>query len=155
MNFFNRNKLTVKILSEHGKLPTRNNEQDAGLDLYASEDVFIPQHETCTIKTCISVSLPKDTVGLICDRSSMGNKGLKVMGGVVDNTYRGEVMVMLSNITNKSMRHAGKEKYGYWVLRGDKVAQLLVIPILFPTPTVAASLSKTERNDKGWGSSGR
>ncbi len=143
------------LVGDNGKLPTRNNAQDAGLDLYASQDTFIPYQETVKVPTDIKMALPTNTMGLICDRSSVGSNGIKVMGGVIDNTYRGEVMVVLTNITSKRDMHPNREKVGYIIRKGDKVAQLLVLPVVFPELKQIDILDITERNEKGWGSSGR
>lgn len=141
----NRPKMKVKKLSENATLPTRNNPSDAGLDLYAAEAVEIGDQQGVMIKTDIAVELPDNTVGMICDRSGMGKKGFKVHGGIVDVPYRGSVNVILWN-------HSGKTQK---IEKGDRIAQLLVIPVLFPeVEEFSGDLSQTERGDKGFGSSG-
>lgn len=136
--------MNIVLLSDKATIPTRNNPTDAGLDLYAAEDMVIPAGEGRMIKTDVAIELPDNVVGMICDRSGMGKKGFKVHGGIVDVPYRGSVNVILWN-------HTGVEaKISY----KDKIAQLLVIPVLFPELKVVNSLSETERGDKGFGSSG-
>lgn len=138
-------KMKVFKLSENATLPTRNNPDDAGLDLYAAEDVIIPQGEGRMVKTDIAIELPQNTVGMICDRSGMGKKGFKVHGGIVDVPYRGSVNVILWN-------HTGS---GAMISKGERIGQLLVIPILFPeAEETLEPLSQTARGDKGFGSSG-
>jgi dUTP pyrophosphatase len=141
----NRPKMKVLKLSENATIPTRNNPDDAGLDLYAAEEMSIPAGEGRMVKTDIAIELPENTVGMICDRSGMGKKGFKVHGGIVDVPYRGSVNVILWNHTGVDAK----------IFKGDRVGQLLVIPILFPElEEVKESLSETVRGDKGFGSSG-
>lgn len=137
-------KMKVKKLSEHATLPTRNNSTDAGLDLYAAEDKEIPDQGGAMIKTDIAIELPEGTVGKIWDRSGMGKKGFSVHGGVVDVPYRGSVNVILWN-------HSGVTQQ---IKKGDRIAQLVVIPILLPEVEEVKELSDTDRGDKGFGSSG-
>lgn len=138
------NKLPIKKLSSEARLPTRNNPTDAGLDLYAAEDKEIKDQSGEMIKTDISIALPPNTVGMICDRSGMGKKGFKVHGGIVDVPYRGSVNVILWN-------HSGQTQT---IKKGERIGQLLVIPILFPEVQEVDSLDETSRGDKGFGSSG-
>lgn len=137
--------LPVKKLSSDATLPTRNNPDDAGLDLYASEDKEIKDQCGEMIKTDIAIALPVNTVGMICDRSGMGKKGFKVHGGIVDVAYRGSVNVILWN-------HSGQTQT---IKKGDRIGQLLVIPLLFPEVKEVESLDETSRGDKGFGSSGK
>ena len=137
--------MKIKLLSETAKVPTRANESDAGLDLYASEDIIIKARSGAKVKTGVAVALPEKTVGLIFDRSSMGSKGLKVHGGVIDQGYRGELIVVLWNHTDSD----------YKILSGDKVAQLLVLNCLFPVLQTSDSLDESSRGEGGFGSSGK
>ena len=91
--------LKVKLLSKNAVLPTRNLKTDAGIDLYASEDVFIPQGTTKVVKTDVAIQVPEGMVGKIEDRSSLASKGLRTGGGVVDCGYAGEVKVVIHNLT--------------------------------------------------------
>ena len=138
--------IKIKLLSKDATLPSRTNPEDAGLDLSSSEESFIIKAgEGRMIKTDVALALPPNTVGMICDRSSMGKKGLKVHGGIVDVPYRGEVRVILWN-------HSGADVE---IKKGDRIAQILVIPILLCTPKEVSELDETSRGDKGFGSSGR
>lgn len=99
------------------------------------------------IKTGIHVKIPKGYVGLIQDRSSMGAKTIKVLGGVIDSSYLGDVSVLLVNLTDK-------EQY---FQAGSKIAQLVLIPIATPKVTPKATLEElgtTQRGEKGFGSTG-
>ena len=158
-------KLLVKKLNEDAITPTKAHESDAGYDLYSPVDVILEPGKPTKIPTGIALSLIDtvfdslydletcksidvwcpNTVGIICDRSSMGAKGIKVMGGVCDSSYRGDVTVCLINLTNQP----------YEIKRGDKIAQILFLPVLNPTIKEVSELDDTKRGNKGFGSSGR
>lgn len=139
------NELPVKRLNTEAKMPTRAHPGDAGLDFYCLEDVALTPHEPARAKTGIAMAIPFGFVGLICDRSSMGAKGIRVLGGVVDAGYRGEVQVLLINLTNQTHRLA----------KGDKVAQMLILPVSGIMPRETEQLDDTSRADGGFGSTGR
>lgn len=161
-------KLLVKKLNENAITPTKAHESDAGYDLYSPVDVVLEPGKPTKIPTGIALKLSDklfhnheryvcgdcyedtpiicpNTVGLICDRSSMGSKGIKVMGGVCDSSYRGDVTVCLTNLTNQP----------YEIKSGDKIAQILFLPVLNPMIQEIDNLEETERGSKGFGSSGR
>lgn len=138
-------KLKIRLLNPDALLPKRNHSDDAGLDLYSSERVIIPAGSGAKIKTGVSVKLPKSSFGLILDRSSMGSKGLKVHGGVIDCSYTGEIIVVLWN----------HSKEDYLISPEDRIAQLVVLPVLLPEPELVLDLEPTERSNKGFGSSGK
>lgn len=137
--------IKVLKLDQSATLPTRAHKDDAGMDLYASEDVSYNPGQIIVIPTKIAVDIKPGHVGLVCDRSSMGKKGFKVAGGVIDAGYRGECNVVLMNLTGN---------HGC-IRKGDKVAQMLIIPISTPNIVEVNALDVTERNNKGFGSSGR
>lgn len=136
--------LKVKKLCEQAKLPTRVHSTDCGLDLYALDDMKFMPHEAVVISTGIAVSIDNNHVGMICDRSSMAKKGVSVQGGIIDPGYTGEIRVVLANVGN-SMRT---------ICQGDKIAQLLIIPISTPEVIEVTNLDVSERGEKGFGSSG-
>jgi dUTP pyrophosphatase len=136
-------KLEVKRLHEKAKLPTRANPFDAGLDLYALETIPFKPGELIKVKTGIAVNIPKYCVGLIRDRSSVSLKNLKVTAGVIDPGYMGDISVVITN-------HS--DKYGC-IMAGDKIAQLLVLPVFLPQVVEQDFIG--ERSDRGFGSSGR
>lgn len=142
--------IRVKKLSPTSKLPVRNLSTDAGLDLFAAEDVFIPVGKTAKIKTGIAIDVDRGFVGLIFDRSGMAVKGLRTGGGVIDTGYHGEVLVVIHNLNNES-----KLQTGYEVKTGDKIAQLLIQQISLPlVKEVECFEIESERGDRGFGSSG-
>lgn len=139
--------LLVKKVVDHAVIPTRNNPTDAGIDLYSTMDVELKPGIPTKIPTGIAMAIPDGHVGLICDRSGYGSKGIKAFGGVIDSGYRGEVQVVLANL-------ATFEREWFKLPAGSKIAQMLIIPIALPTPQLVDDLDITERGDKGFGSSG-
>lgn len=138
-------KLLVNKLKRTAILPTRAYEKALAYDLYADRVEEQPCHSGIIIKvhTGIAIQFPDGFGGLIRDRSSMAFNGYFVVGGVIDEDYRGEITVMLR-----------KETWMNNPKRGDKVAQLLLIPT--PKAKVEeSSLTETKRGKKGFGSSGR
>lgn len=119
---------------------------DAGLDLYAAHDAIVTG-ETMLISTGVAVAVPDGYVGLVCPRSGLSKYGVTVANapGVVDSGYRGELMVRLTNTS----------KTPYRVHFGDRIAQLLIVPVLRPEVTIVNSLDNTERGTNGFGSTGR
>ncbi len=137
--------IVVKKVSANGTIPTRTHPDDAGLDLFCSCNTSYNPGDIILVPTSIAVEVPKGTVGMVCDRSSMGKKGFKVTSGIIDSGYQGEVDVVLINLSGK----AG------CIQKGDRVAQLLILPIALPTPVEVVEFSNsTERGTKGFGSSG-
>ncbi len=152
--------LIVKKLDPSAFLPTRAHVSDAGLDLYANKDVFIPHGETLIIETGISIGLPEGTFGKIEDRSSLAAKGLRTGAGVVDKGYEGEIKVVLHNFSNTSHWHGGMERKGYCITKGDRIAQLVVLKceLLEVVEQTSGNINNIEVNNRGqfgFGSSGQ
>lgn len=138
--------LKIKKLHENAIVPVRNFNSDAGLDLFSLERVTLDRNRVVKIRTGIAIELPPNHVGLIWDRSSMGSNGFKVYGGVIDEAYRGEIVVMLG--------WSGLQE-SETVEAGTKIAQLLIQKIEKPVIEVVSDLSHGERGEKGFGSSGK
>lgn len=139
--------LRVAKVREDARLPMRAHAGDAGLDLYALEDATLEPQGSVMLRTGVAMAIPDGHVGIIADRSSMAKRGLKIAGGIIDSGYRGEVHIVLWNL--------GKTPE---VLKaGDRVAQLMVVPVVIATPQAVtmAELGGSERGAKGFGSSGR
>lgn len=137
--------LKVKRLTDTAKLPTRAHAGDAGLDLYADEDVIVCASCRLLVSTGISVAIPDGYVGLIWPRSGLAAKhGISVDAGVIDAGYRGPVKVLITN--------ASKDNH-YVINRGDKIAQLLIQPVALIPPVEVDALDASERNGGGFGSS--
>ena len=140
----------VKILREGAKLPAYGSAEAAGADLYACLDavVTIRPGETVLIPTGISLEVPKGCAGLIYARSGIAVKrGLAPANkvGVVDSDYRGEILVALLN-------HGSCDQV---VENGERIAQFVITPVLQPAYVTVESLTDTERNDGGFGSTGK
>jgi dUTP pyrophosphatase len=142
--------IKVKKLYPHSKLPTRANDGDAGWDLYAAESfggVSDLPLDHATIKTGIAVEIPEGYFGLIKPRSSLSAKwGINVTAGVVDCGYRGEIGVVLQTSNNRGLPQ---------IAQGDKIAQMVIIPIPATKVVEVSALSETVRGEKGFGSSGK
>lgn len=139
--------LAVRRLHPEAKLPTRAYEGDAGFDLYALEDVPVYGSSLSEVRTGIAVEIPPGHVGLVLDRSSVAKKHLKVVGGVIDSGYRGEIIVLLYNLAPPPV--------SWMVRKGDKIAQLVVCRLAdLQGVREVKSLSETERGGRGFGSSG-
>lgn len=132
-------------LDEGAKMPTRAHETDAGLDIYSREEQIVPAKESAIFDTGVHIELPIGTVGMLKSKSGLNVKHGIVSEGVIDVGYTGSIVVKLYN-------HSG---FDYRVKAGDKISQLVILPILTPTPYLVESLEETERGDNGFGSSGR
>lgn len=146
---------TLKVfkLNPEAYLPTRNNADDAGIDLYSLETFVIPIGSTKIVSTGVAIKIPVGFVGKVEDRSSMARNGLKVGGGIIDAGYSGEVSVVLHNLTNSN--HSSFQGRGYLIEKGQKIAQLLLIPVETPNVQEVDHLWNSNRGSKGWGSSGK
>ncbi|MGH2564888.1 MAG: dUTP diphosphatase, partial [Ginsengibacter sp.] len=97
-------KIKVKKLHEDAKLPTHGHPGDAGMDFYTLEEVVFPVGRQTRVHTGIAVEIPEGHVGFIWDKSSISfNFGLKVMGGVIDASYRGEIIMNFLNVSDKEV----------------------------------------------------
>lgn len=134
-------KIQFKVGSK-GIIPCRAHASDAGYDLYASEDVLLWGNRPKKVSTDISVVLPPDTVGDIRPRSSLNARGVNVAYGTVDSGYRGELKVVMSAPF-------------YKVHKGDKIAQLVVLPLAKNATEVVTELPPSDRGEGGFGSTGK
>ena len=137
--------LPVLKLDARAVLPTRAHADDAGLDLYVLEDLTLAPGQGGLARTGVAAAVPAGHVGLICDRSSLAKRGLKTAGGVIDAGYRGELGVLIWNISGQPQTIAAKER----------LAQLLIIPIATPAVREVDALDVTARGAGGFGSTGR
>ena len=144
-----RVEVKIKKLVPEAIIPTKGSVDAAGADLYAlcDADVTVAPGQTVMIGTGIAIELPKDTVGLIYARSGIASKrGLAPANkvGVIDSDYRGEIMVALHNHSNEEQR----------VSNAERIAQLVVMPYYSAIFTETEELSKTDRAEGGFGSTG-
>jgi len=138
--------IQVQKLHEAAKIPKFAHDNDAGMDLCSTEEVTIEPGDHTTIPTGIALAIPDGYVGLIWDKSGNAIKrGLKVLGGVVDAGYRGEIKIGIVN--------HGKEAHTFGV--GDKVAQMLLQEVAHANFEEVDSLDETERGEGGFGSTGK
>lgn len=142
--------IPVKKLRENAILPTYGSSEAAGADLYACLEgpVTIAPGQTAFIPTGLAMALPSGYVGLVCARSGIACKrGLAPANkvGVIDSDYRGEFLVALHNHGSEAQS----------VEPGERIAQLLIVPVLTPGFTQVQELSDTRRGDGGFGSTGK
>lgn len=155
-------------LDEGAFMPERAHETDAGLDLRSMEDKVVPAGSSAVFDTGVHVELPEVsypdyatvdgfdseiifipqhfyTVGFLKSKSGL-NVNHNITGeGVIDSGYTGSIKVKLYN-------HGTED---YHVKRGDKISQLVILPILTPSLEIVSELKETERGENGFGSSGR
>lgn len=136
----------MNIFLEPGtKEPTRAHETDAGLDLYSRETALVPAHGSAVFKTGVHIELPKCTVGLLKSKSGLNVLHDITSDGVIDEGYSGEIAVKLYN-------HGDHD---YWVTEGDKISQLLVMPVLYEHVKIVPSINGGKRAASGFGSTGK
>jgi len=139
-------KLQIKKLHPNATIPSFANPGDAGMDLHCVESVTIPPKSRVSIKTGISASFEQGYVALIWDKSGLAAKhGITILAGVLDSEYRGEYIVVAYNTSD----------IAYTFAANDKVAQLLIQPVLHPTIEIVDELDATQRSRNGFGSSGK
>ena len=132
--------MEIVLMNDDAIIPTRASKRTAGLDLYSNIDVNIEVGSIKKINTGICISLPKNSYGSIRDKSSLVAKGLLTLGGVLDNDYTGEIIVIMTSLIEPIK-----------IKNGQKIAQLIVSNILYPEIKLVKFLKSTERNDKGFG----
>lgn len=142
--------ISVKKVRPNAVLPTYGSAEAAGADLYAclEEPVTIAAGETKFIPTGLAMEVPKGCAGLVYARSSLGAKrGLAPANkvGVIDSDYRGEISVVLHN-------HGSMEQT---VNPGERIAQLVITPVLTPAYKEVEELTDTNRGSGGFGSTGK
>lgn len=139
-------KLKVKKLHKNAKLPTHGHPGDAGIDFYCVEDVvFLPGKQN-SVHTGIAIEIPEGYVGLIWDKSSVSfNLGLKVMGGVIDSGYRGEIVMNLLNVSDKQVL----------MTKDHKIAQMVVQKFEDCDIVEVGDISETVRGAGREGSTGK
>ncbi|HIZ20897.1 MAG TPA: dUTP diphosphatase [Firmicutes bacterium] len=143
--------LKIKKLDPRAVLPTRATPGSAGMDLYALLDapLTILPGQRAGVPTGIAIGLPSpETVGLVYARSGLATKhGLTLSNcvGVIDSDYTGELRVGMVNLSDEP----------YTIEPGERIAQLVIAPVLLPAVEEVAELEKTARGDGGFGSTGR
>lgn len=142
--------IRVKIMRQGAKLPTYGTAEAAGADLYACLEapVTIEPGKTAFVPTGIALEVPRHCAGLVYARSGLACKrGLAPANkvGVIDSDYRGEILVVLYNHGEVSQT----------IENGERIAQLVITPVLQPAYEQVEELSDTVRNEGGFGSTGK
>lgn len=139
--------MLVKLLNEYAQLPTKGSKDAAGLDLYCPFHIKVPADSQKKIPLGIAVEIPKGHMGLLVPRSSMSKTPLRCANsvGIIDADYRGELSIAYENVSCND----------YTIFRGDRIAQLIIVPIAVVDVEEAQTLSETERGDGGYGSTGK
>jgi dUTP pyrophosphatase len=141
--------LRVTRLREEATLPSRAHEGDAGLDLHACEAAHIGPGERWSVATGIAVEIPEGHAGLVLPRSGLAREhGISLVNapGLIDAGYRGEVAVLLLNTDPAET---------FRIEPGDRIAQLVVLPVAIADVVESDALTESARGDGGFGSSGR
>ena len=137
--------LKVKLTNGVAKIPSRASEGAAGLDLFSTEKVSLKAKGSATIDTGIQIELPKGFFGQISGRSGLArHHGITIGGGVIDNDYRGNVQIILFNLSDCDFEIEVRMK----------IAQLVCLPFATFPISLEISLSPTARNESGFGSTG-
>jgi dUTP pyrophosphatase len=141
-------RIAFRKLDPAAALPRRAREGDAGLDLEANASVKVGPGERAMVPTGLAVAIPPDHAGLVLPRSGLASRqGLTLANapGLIDEGYRGEVIVAVVNLDP----HEPVE-----IRKGDRVAQLLVVPFARVEPVEVSELPPTGRGEGGFGSTG-
>ena len=141
-------KLDIVKTRSSGIPPIRANDTDAGLDLFSPVNVTIPPRGNMMIDFEIAVLLPENTVGLIFARSGLGSKnGIRPRNcvGVIDEKYRDSIKMMVENAS----------EYYYQIQSGDRIAQLVILPVFYPQVNLIEDFGNEEHRGGGFGSTGK
>ena len=139
-------KLKIKKLFTDTKMPNYAHPGDVGMDLYAREDYDLKPGERRVFFVGFALEFEHGYAAIVKDKSSLPNKaGIHVLGGVYDAGYRGEYNVILINL--------GMETYH--ITRGDKIAQLIIYPVVIADLEEATELSDSARGEGRFGSTGK
>ena len=137
--------LKVKKIQRDVKLPQYGHIADAGLDLFSSVDFVLAEGQVEAIPTGIKIAVPEGYVGLVWDKSGVSLRGVHRLAGVIDSGYRGEVKVVMINLSHEA----------FVIERGMKIAQMLVQPIAKVDIVEVDNLDETSRGEGGFGSTGK
>ena len=138
-------KIKVKKLKEDAKHPSYGREGDVAMDMYAMETVTIKPGEHHRFWHGFALEFPTGNAALVKDKSSISKAGLHTMGGVFDAGYRGEYNTHLVNLSSEP----------YTVETGDKVSQLMILPVVIAELEETDTLGESERGEQGFGSTGK
>lgn len=143
--------LRVKLLEAGARAPeVAHPGEDLGYDIFSLEETALPARRSVKVRTGIAVEARHPETGaplglLVRDRSSMAARNIATTGGVIDAGYRGEILVLMINLSEEAMQIHG----------GEKIAQMIPVPVLTSKVEVVEALEESARAAKGFGSSGR
>ena len=133
------------VLDEGARMPLRAHPSDAGMDLFARTDGLIPAHGSAVFDTGVHVEIPEGYVGFIKSKSGLNVRHDVQTEGVIDAGYTGPIVV-------KAYNHGDRD---FFLRAGDKLTQLVILPVELPELELCESLAETERGAGGFGSTGR
>jgi dUTP pyrophosphatase len=148
---YDKGMLRVKLLDPAARTPVvAHPGEDLGYDLFALESVVLAPRVTVKVRTGIAIEARHPTTGaplglLVRDRSSMAAKGLATTAGVIDAGYRGEILILMTNLGDSSVE----------LRAGEKIAQMIPVPVLTGPVHEVETLEASTRAEKGFGSSGQ
>jgi dUTP pyrophosphatase len=143
--------LRVKLLDPGARAPVvAHPGEDLGYDLFALEGVALAPRATVKVRTGIAVEARHSATGaplglLVRDRSSMAARGVATTAGVIDSGYRGEILILMTNLGDTPVE----------LKAGEKIAQMIPVPVLTGPVHEVETLEDSARAEKGFGSSGR
>ena len=133
------------MLDDGAYMPSRGHKTDAGLDLRTPKAVTVPAYGSATVDTGVHVALPHECAGLLVSKSGLNVRHDITSTGLIDEGYTGSIVVKLYN-------HGGED---HVFEAGDKITQLVVIPVVCEPLEQVSAFNRTERGDNGFGSTGR
>lgn len=138
-------KMRFKKLHPEAKVPAFAHATDAGMDLFTVEDFTIEPGQRLSVPTGIALAVPTGHVGLIWDKSGVSQKrGVKTLGGVIDEEYRGEIFVGVVNVGEEEQKFS----------EGDKIAQIIIQTVEHPELVEVQEFEQTARGEGRFGSTG-
>lgn len=136
----------IKVKLDPGAyLPEYAHDADAGMDLRSPRDVYIMPNSSRTIDTGVHIAIPPGMVGMLKSKSGLNVKHGLLNTGVIDSGYTGSIVVKLYNHTYSA----------YFVKQGDKISQLVILPVIHAQLELVDELEETERGENGFGSTGK
>ena len=138
--------VNVKVkLESDAYMPEYAHDNDAGLDIRSPQSAVIWPHGNTLIDTGVHIAIPAGMVGMLKSKSGLNVKHGLLNTGVIDSGYTGSIMVNLYNHTD----------HKYFVRKGDKISQLVIMPVVHAQLEQVDELEETERGDHGFGSTGK
>ena len=136
----------MNVMLDNGAImPTRAHEKDAGLDLYARETKTVPARGNAIFDTGVHMEIPEGYAGILLSKSGLNVHHGLTNRGLIDSGYTGSIIVKLDNNSDND----------YIVEQGQKISQIILVPILRPKMVLVENLESTERGENGFGSTGK